>query len=249
MTNALKYLNYTKSLIAFSFLVLVACGVNEDHHHEKPDTNKSHPTDTHASDEVSSLKEAEHSDDHDTETRDAHAQDSLEIRQAESHVHGDAILALALDGNSLVAELESPLHNFVGFERLPKTDAEKEQLKMARTYLSRPAQLMNFNPSAKCKPDKAFHDVKIITDETDGDHGEDHHDDHDNNDNHDAEEHQDVILEYSFSCDAPEELSSVTVELFDYFPNLTELEVIFLGPGTQIQSIIKPGSQSLSLTK
>ncbi len=48
--------------------------------------------------------------DHDHDDHDA------EKRHAESHEHGAAELAIAVDGNQLIAEFTSPGMNIVGFE-------------------------------------------------------------------------------------------------------------------------------------
>ncbi len=243
MNYSLKSTNYTYGLFAISLLILVSCDVSENHQHENTNNTEAHPTEAHQTGAFSSTVETLHSDHKYTETQNGSDPNNLETRQAESHAHGEALLAIALDGNSLIAEIESPLHNFVGFERLPQTNAERQQLKMAEAYLSQPVEFLNFNMSAKCKPDKTVDDVKFVAQEAVDEH------DHQNNEHHAVAEHQDIILEYSFSCNAPENLTSVTVKMFDYFPNLTELEVIFLGPGMQTQSILKPGSQSLNLSK
>jgi hypothetical protein len=53
---------------------------------------------------------------------------------AGAHQHGVASLELVADGNSLTVTLDSPLDNLLGFERGPRTDAERAKVRaMAQT--------------------------------------------------------------------------------------------------------------------
>ncbi len=227
----------TKSHTTFLALVVMSLGGCDDHGHD---------ADGHTHDDkiIEAVQEPieknnhEHEDDH-TENHQGDNSDTTTIRQADSHVHGDATLALALDGNTLVIELESPLYNLVGFERAPQSDAEKASLSKAQAALTNSAELFVFNPKASCTTDPRSK-VSLMPDEPD-----DHHDDH----GHEDEDHQDILLEYIFTCETPKKLTVMTTTLFDHFPEMSELDTIYLGPATQIQSTLQPGKNTLKLTK
>jgi len=73
------------------------------------------------------------------------------MAQAAAHVHGQLRLDVAVEGPTVVIEMESPLDNFVGFEHAPKTDAEKKTAEEAIAQLRAADQLFKIDPAANCK--------------------------------------------------------------------------------------------------
>ena len=59
-----------------------------------------------------------------------------------AHQHGVASLEVAVEGNTLVVHLKSPLDNLVGFERAPKTDAERSKIQRSAQRLRHTAELL-----------------------------------------------------------------------------------------------------------
>jgi len=237
-------------------LALAGCTdhAHDDHSHdaEKSHASENHGDKTHdeAGYDINDYDTPEHdSEDHGHEEAAAHG---TETRSADSHVHGDAVLAMALDGSRLTVELETPLYNFVGFERAPDSEPEKLALKAGEKALANPAQLFLFNSEAKCEPEAEMSPVSLMADH-DGheDSYDQHHDDEEHEDEEHGEEqgHQDVIVEYVFNCVAPNKLKSVQVNLFQAFPNMTELDTIYLGPSTQSSSTLKPNKTQFSFLK
>ena len=175
------------------------------------------------------------------------------VRSAESHVHGGATLALALDGNQLIVELDSPLYNLLGFEHAPETEAQRRAVQDAESKLSNADGMLGFNPEAGCEPALMSEDVHLF------DGVEDHDDDHDDHNNHDNEHedehaedddhaaHRDFLLTYEFSCTSPSELDRVTVGLLDAFPLMTDLELVYLGPDTQTRYALNPSNVTIDL--
>ena len=94
------------------------------------------------------------------------------------------------------------------------------------------------------------HDHDDDHDHGNDDHNEDHshdHEDHshdeahdheDDNHGHDQEEHdhdhKDASLSFGFTCQSPDSLQWVETVLFDAFENLEEIELVYLGPSTQM---------------
>ena len=164
------------------------------------------------------------------------------VRQAESHIHGDAKLAVVLEGSTLTIELDTPLYNLTGFEHAPDTNEQKAAVKTAEALLSNPSELFQLNAEAECTDISDIDGPHLIDDHESEDHNdsrhhdEDHHDeaheDHDNEEAH-TEEHKDVLLTYEFACENPSELTTLTTTLLSGFSNMTEIEVIFLGPNSQ----------------
>jgi len=73
------------------------------------------------------------------------------IRQVDAHIHGGATLAIAVDGKTVTAELETPLYNLLGFEHEPETDEQKDAVEKVEKQLSEPSALISFNEEAGCK--------------------------------------------------------------------------------------------------
>lgn len=169
------------------------------------------------------------------ETQNENIEETVMTRAAQSHVHGGAALSVISEQNRVMIEFESPIYNITGFEYSPETDAEKQVVMSAQNILSNPQTLMRFNADAECRFAPFTADIALFKDNHD-----DHDDDHDHHDSHDeevAEEthdgHNDIILTYNMTCKSPEKLKTLTVGFFDKFPNLTDLELVYLGPSVQ----------------
>ncbi len=69
-----------------------------------------------------------------------------------AHQHGVAKLQVAVDGKALEITLESPLDNLLGFERPPRTDAERETVRKMAQRFHAPAGLFTPTAAASCVP-------------------------------------------------------------------------------------------------
>jgi Protein of unknown function (DUF2796) len=76
---------------------------------------------------------------------------SAQAQQQHAHVHGQLKLDVAVDGPTVVIDMESPLDNIVGFERAPKTDAEKKTVEDTVAQLRAADKLFVVDPAANCK--------------------------------------------------------------------------------------------------
>jgi hypothetical protein len=76
---------------------------------------------------------------------------SAQAQQQHAHVHGQIKLDVAIDGPTVVIDMESPLDNIVGFERAPKTAAEKKTAEDAIAQLRAADKLFVVDPAANCK--------------------------------------------------------------------------------------------------
>lgn len=81
---------------------------------------------------------------------------------AGAHVHGAATLDLAAEGDSLSFHLTTPLDNLVGFERAPRTAAERTRLAEAVTRLRHTTNLFTFDPAAGCVADPVTIDSPFL---------------------------------------------------------------------------------------
>jgi len=176
----------------------------------------------------------EHEHDHDHEKR-----------QHDAHVHGIAALNLALEGEEVHVELDSPAANIVGFEHAPSSEADHAALDKAVATLKDGDQLFRFNSEAGCRMEKA-QVTSALLDEDHDEHADDHgheeknahgdaehqheeqgHEEH-GHEEHEDETHSDIDAAYHFECDQPAKLKQLTVELFEAFPGMEELKVQYV---------------------
>ncbi|MGE0797697.1 MAG: DUF2796 domain-containing protein [Lautropia sp.] len=68
-----------------------------------------------------------------------------------THTHGHIDLDAAIDSNSITIRFESPLDNLLGFERAPRTDAERARVADLRRRLEAADQLFRPDPAGRCK--------------------------------------------------------------------------------------------------
>lgn len=68
----------------------------------------------------------------------------------QAHVHGAARLDIAVEATRLTLQMESPLDSLLGFERAPRTDAERRQAAALVARLKAADTLFKIDPAAGC---------------------------------------------------------------------------------------------------
>lgn len=152
--------------------------------------------------------------------------------QHEAHVHGEAQVLIALEGNTIEIELSSPAMNIVGFEHQPRTQSQFQAIESAMQVLKNPERLFSMPEPAKCSSVSTH--VESSLSEKD-----EHNHQHESENEHTEEEHSDFSGHYRFQCEAMEHLTSLEIILFQQFPGTETIEV---------QSISSQGQQMLELT-
>jgi len=69
---------------------------------------------------------------------------SVTANAADKHVHGEAELYIAIEGNKVLLELESPADNILGFEHQPSTPQQEKQVADAMAELKTYSSLIEF---------------------------------------------------------------------------------------------------------
>ena len=142
------------------------------------------------------------------------------------HVHGQGRINIAIEGDRLFMELESPGADIVGFEHAASSAGEKAMVAAAIEQLDDPMQLLRFDPAAACEVRQASASLEGYEDE---------HEEHDEqetragHDEHaDQEAHGSFIAEYEFACADMNELEFIEFRYFDRFVNAQSLEVVLI---------------------
>ena len=233
-----------------AFAMVTACSDNKDVVSDSPALNEAA---SYKSQNDSDVK----SDEAHSESKNTVASHKTSVsRSAESHTHGDAELAIVLEDGAVTIEFDSPLYNVLGFEHAPKTDAQNATLDRAKTVLGDGDALFTFNPEAECQAINDIQDISFFhTDKHDDheghddEHDDEHEDDHDDHDDHDEVTHRDVLLTYNYTCQNPDSLSEISVNLFELFTGLSEVDVTYLGPSVQKQVRLTASQSRVDITQ
>lgn len=142
----------------------------------------------------------------------------------QAHEHGVARLDIAAEARLVTLHLESPLDNLAGFERAPRTPAERQRLDTVLARLKAPDTLFRFDPAASCTPTSVYLSSAALK-LGDFDPKEA------------ADGHADIDVEYAFACKgAP---AFVETTLLDAMPRLQRVEVQTAGAKGQSRATLK----------
>lgn len=149
---------------------------------------------------------------------------------APAHEHGVAQLMVAVEGDTVAVELESPLDNLVGFEHAPRTPEQRRAIEAMKDSFRTPATLFVPTPAAGCSAAPA--ELELPEDLHADGHADGHDEDHGHEHDH-AGGHADLHATISFRCKSPAALKEFTVRLFDVFPRLQRIRAQLAVPGRQ----------------
>ena len=194
----------------------------EDHHDEgEHDADEHHDEDEHDADE--------HHDE------DEHSAD--EHRELGAHEHGAAELTVALSGNEVAINLQTPAFNVLGFEYAPTSDAEKGLLEESVAVLEA-GSLMQMNSDAQCTLTSATIQVDIADEEHED---EEYEDEEHSDDAHEEETHSDIDVSYTLDCQQPDIIESLDASaLFEQFPNFEGIAVQWISDTQQSAANLTP---------
>lgn len=152
-----------------------------------------------------------------------------------AHVHGQIKLDIVVDGPTIVIAMESPLDNFVGFERAPRTDAEKKTAEDAITQLRAADQLFKIDPAANCKlgPVTLRSTALGLGKSEEGA----------------AEGHADLDGSFAFNCTNTAAAKFIDVDLFNAFKGTRQIEAQIAAPQGQFKRSLKRPATRLAWSK
>ncbi|MEM8772878.1 MAG: DUF2796 domain-containing protein [Pseudomonadota bacterium] len=176
----------------------------------------------------------------------------------EAHVHGAWELFAALDDKKLSVTVKGPIVDALGFERPPATQEERTAIKDLKTGLDAPEKLFALSKRARCSVEgpaqialpKGFsEDLSEI--EQPGEDGDDHHGHNEHDTEGDYSDHDihssDLEVSYIFNCEAPARLTEITVNVFDIFPDIDNIDAVFLSDTRQSARRLKGDSKSFNV--
>lgn len=152
-----------------------------------------------------------------------------------AHEHGAARLDVAIEGQRLTLGLEAPLDNLLGFERAPRSAAEKQAADALVARLKAADGLFKIDPAAGCTLAQVtlasaalgLGDAKAAA----------------------GDEHADIDAEIEFSCPDAAKAATIDVGLFEAYPRLQRLDVQVVTGQGQLKRTLKRGASRLTLKR
>jgi hypothetical protein len=135
-----------------------------------------------------------------------------------AHVHGRIQLGVALDGQQLVIDIDSPLDSLLGFEHAPRTAPQKKLAGEWAERLRTPNSLLRLPAEARCTLQGAELDAPVLG------LGED---------TAKPSEHADLEGQWSYQCERPEALRSIDLGFFEASRHARTIDVQWVRDGRQ----------------
>ena len=151
-----------------------------------------------------------------------------------AHEHGQLRLSIAVDGEQLSIALEAPLDSLVGFERAPRTDAERRNAAAALARLRDAAALFAPDAAARCTAQPVELEAGLLAPGAVGKPGQ---------------EHADLEANYSFRCAQPAQLRALQTSLLEAFPRARRIDVQVAGPRGQRKATLQRPARTIELTR
>lgn len=151
---------------------------------------------------------------------------------AKPHEHGVVKLDVAIEGDKLSIAVEAPLDNLLGFERAPRTDAERKAAADVLARLRAPAGLFAADAAAQCTLAKAEVQAPVLEAGAKPKDG-----------------HADLDATYEFKCAQPAQLRALDVGLFEAYKRIQRIEVQVAGPQGQAKATLRRPARSVKLVK
>lgn len=152
-----------------------------------------------------------------------------------AHVHGQVKLDVAIEGPTVVIEMESPLDNFVGFERAPRTDDEKKAVDEVVAQLRAADHLFKIDPTANCKLGPVtLRSATLGLGKPEANA---------------AEGHADLDGTFAFNCTNASAAKFIDIDLFNAFKGPRQIEAQIASPQGQFKRTLKRPATRLTWSK
>ena len=170
--------------------------------------------------------------------KDHHSHDEALLRDPGSHVHGEVLLNLVLEGDRLDFEMISPAMNITGFEHAPSTPQEQQLVSEAVALLGDAGNLLAVPEAARCAAGPATIETTLMQEkqhEEDAGHG--HEEGH--------EGHAEFHVVHTLACENSGAVESVTLTLFSHFPGVERVRLQWIQGQRQGAAILEPDNAVL----
>jgi hypothetical protein len=171
--------------------------------------------------------------------RPAAATGEAGFTQRAAHLHGKVVVNLALEGDTLSAELDAPAINVIGFERAPRSADEKREVAAVDRWLGSGVGVLGVPAAARCeRRDVRYTPPKLGGEAHDHEHGHEHDHEHEHDADGgegDGEAHADYVARFTYRCANPAALAWADLWLVRRLKGVAEVEVNLVTPQVQTQ--------------
>lgn len=143
----------------------------------------------------------------------------------DAHIHGEAELQLALEGERLLVSFHSPAINLLGFEHPPQGLRQQHALSHAGHQLNAHSERYTLLGGACSIIEKLVELPYAAT--------LDHHDGKAT-----PEDHGEFTANYQYHCQRPKKLAGIETDLFSVFPGIRKIRVSWVFPGGQGATVL-----------
>ncbi len=158
------------------------------------------------------------------------------VHEHKAHTHGISEIELIISDGTISIKFESPANNIIGFEHLASNAEEENQIKMAHLILSEPAAIFSFQ-GTHCTSISSSTNINGLAKEANEHQSVNKHQPHST--------HKEITAEYQFQCKSSEDLTYIKTQLFNKFPNISEINVMWISDTHQGMSVLKPKNNQL----
>ncbi|MEQ1635782.1 MAG: DUF2796 domain-containing protein [Methylococcales bacterium] len=160
------------------------------------------------------------------------------------HVHGEALLQIAIDQNEISIDFDSPLDNLLGFEHAPANEQQRQAVKTMVTRLQQADKLFIAPAAALCSLQAVKLTAPVLpkellaTQPQSAPPAQDIHPE--------ADEHSGLEATITLRCAKPEALFGLEIGLFKAFPLLKRLHAEILSANGQTSVKLNPSTTHLT---
>jgi len=163
------------------------------------------------------------------------------------HSHGRLALDVAVDATSITISMESPLDNFLGFERAPRTDAERKGVAALVNRLNAAESLFAIDPQSGCTLSKVDLQSAALglgnNSASSGATAQGHQN------KAEGQAHADIDATFVFACTHADQARFIDVKLIGAFKRITAIDVQLATTQGQFKRILTRSASRLGWGK
>ncbi len=153
-----------------------------------------------------------------------------------AHVHGQAELTIAFEKDRVNINFIAPSETLLGFEHTTSSPEEMSKIASSKSFLSQLNNIIQFN-NGKCQVNK--HNMALNATATNEHHNHNHA-------HSQTQSHSEIQSSYELICQNTENITSASINVFNQYPALERVQVIWLGYFRQGSAFITPENTKVS---
>src|SRR5687768_17535571 len=162
--------------------------------------------------------------------------ETAERRHGEAHVHGIALINIAVEGTKAVVEFRAPAEHIIGFEHEAKSESDKKKRDTALMRLrERADRMFVFDSKLSCRSAE----MKATIGEETSMGAEAQSGKREQKKDKTSGEHREVYASFSVLCEKPLAGSRVQFRVYEQFPEIHEAKVQVISEAQQSATTIK----------